>query len=192
MNTKLRLTFVATILGGALALAGCASSHEHMGSSPSVSSAPSSMQSQHGDMSHPMDGGPVPAGMVKASNPKYPVGSNVKLTADHMSGMKGAKATIVGAYKTYTYAVNYTPAGGSPVRDHKWVVQEEIKNAGSQRLADGTKVVLSADHMEGMDGAKATIASSTDETVYVVDYEAHGMTMTNHKWVVESEIEPAS
>ena len=43
-----------------------------------------------------------------------------------------------------------------------------------------------------MAGVTATIASSTDETVYVVDYEADGMTMTNHKWVVESEIEPTS
>ena len=46
--------------------------------------------------------------------------------------------------------------------------------------------------MDGMDGARATIASSTDETVYVVDYEAGGMEMTNHKWVVESEMQPAS
>ena len=46
--------------------------------------------------------------------------------------------------------------------------------------------------MKGMKGAKATIASSTDETVYMVDYEAGGMKMTNHKWVVESEIKPAS
>ena len=76
-----------------------------------------------------MDGGAVPEGMVKAADPKYPVGSEVTLTACHMHGMKGAKATI---------------------------------------------------------------ASSTDETVYVVDYEAHGMKMTNHKWVTESEIKPAS
>ena len=33
---------------------------------------------------------------------------------------------------------------------------------------------------------------STDETVYMVDYETDGMKMTNHKWVVESEIQPAS
>ena len=46
--------------------------------------------------------------------------------------------------------------------------------------------------MKGMKGAKATIASSTDETVYMVDYESDGMTMTNHKWVVESELKPAS
>ena len=46
--------------------------------------------------------------------------------------------------------------------------------------------------MEGMKGAKAIIDSSTDETVYMVDYEADGMMMTNHKWVVESEIRPAT
>lgn len=51
---------------------------------------------------------------------------------------------------------------------------------------------MTADHMEGMEGVTATIASSTDGTVYVVDYEADGMTMTNHKWVVESEIEPTN
>ena len=42
--------------------------------------------------------------------------------------------------------------------------------------------------MKGMKDAKATIASSTDETVYMVDYVSDGMKMTNHKWVVESEI----
>lgn len=52
----------------------------------------------------------------------------------------------------------------------------------------GTEVTLTADHMPGMKGAPATIDSSTDETVYVVDVEADGMTMTNRKWVVESEI----
>ena len=89
--------------------------------------------------------------------------------------------------------MNYTPAGGGdPVTDHKWVVQEEIEDAGDARLADGTEVTLLAEHMEGMEGVKATIASSTDETVYMVDYETDGMKMTNHKWVVESEIQPAS
>lgn len=140
-----------------------------------------------------MDGGPAPAGIKTAAAPKYPVGTKVILTADHMMGMDGAKATIVGAYSTYTYAVDFAPTtGGEPVKDHKWVVQQEIKDAGSKRLADGTEVTLEAEHMKGMKGAKATIASSTDETVYMVDYEAGGMKMTNHKWVVESEIKPAA
>ena len=68
--------------------------------------------------------------------------------------------------------------------------KEELENAGDQRLADGAPVTILADHMAGMKGAKGDIAYSTDETVYMVDYQADGMTMKNHKWVVESEIEP--
>lgn len=40
-------------------------------------------------------------------------------------------------------------------------------------------------------GAEATIDSSMQETVYMVDLEIDGMTMTHHKWVVESEMQPA-
>ena len=81
-----------------------------------------------------MDGGPAPEGIAEASDPAYPVGTEVQLTADHMEGMDGATATISGAFDTYTYSVNYTPAGGgAPVTDHKWVVQEEIEDAGDGR-----------------------------------------------------------
>ena len=194
MRKRLMTTIAAGTLGGALLLSGCGTGGDqehqgHGGSSPTSSDGGMG----HSSMEHPMDGGPAPAGIEKAASPKYPVGTEVTLTADHMDGMDGAKATIVGAYDTYTYAVNFTPTtGGDPIKDHKWVVQEEIKDAGDQRLADGTEVTLEAEHMEGMKGAQATIASSTDETVYMVDYESDGMTMTNHKWVVESEIKPAS
>ncbi|WP_425270170.1 YdhK family protein [Flexivirga meconopsidis] len=144
-------------------------------------------------MQHGMDGGSVPKGMKAAANPKFPVGSEVVLTADHMPGMKDAKAKVVGVYATNTYAVNYTPTtGGAPVKDHKWVVQQELKGAGAGRLADGTQVTLATDHMPGMDGAKATIAGSTTEPVYAVDYDMNGMTMKNHKWVVQDEMKAAS
>lgn len=192
-NTRLRLAFAVAALGGALALAGCAG--DQASEAPRVEqedhgSGHDHGDMDHGDMDHPMDGDPVPDGMVEAADPTFPVGSEVTLTADHMHGMNGATATIVGAYETYTYSVDYTPDGGDPVLDHKWVVQEEIEGAGDERLADGAEAVLLADHMAGMRGVTATIAHSTDETVYVVDYEADGMAMTNHKWVVESEIEP--
>ena len=201
MRKRLTMTLAAGVLGGALLLTGCSSGDQdpskagphHGGSSSTSSPASSDGGMDHSSMEHPMDGDPAPAGIEKAASPKYPVGTQVILTADHMMGMDGAKATIVGAYDTYTYAVNFTPTtGGDPVKDHKWVVQEEIEDAGDQRIADGTEVTLEAEHMKGMKGAKATIASSTDETVYMVDYEAGGMKMTNHKWVVESEIKPAS
>lgn len=201
MQKNVKTTMLAGVLSGALVLTGCStgedqeqatsSTSRHEGHGSNGGSAEGGMD--HSSMEHPMDGGPAPEGIEKAASPKYPVGTNVKLTADHMEGMDGANATVAGAFDTFTYAVNFTPTtGGAPVKDHKWVVQEEIKDAGEQRLADGTEVTLEAEHMEGMKGAKATIASSTDETVYMVDYESDGMTMTNHKWVVESEIQPAS
>ena len=198
MRKRLMTTIAAGALGGALVLTGCSTGGDQDQATPSSTSqhqghGSTSSSDSGGEMEHPMDGGPAPADIEKAASPKYPVGTEVTLTADHMEGMDGAKATIVGAFDTYTYAVNFTPTtGGEPVEDHKWVVQEEIKDAGPERLPDGTEVTLEAEHMEGMKGAKATIASSTTQTVYMVDYESDGMTMTNHKWVVESEIQPAS
>lgn len=198
MRKHLITTITAGILGGALVLAGCSTEdgqghQDHEGGSSTSAPASSESEMNHSSMEHPMDGGLAPEGITEAPSPKFPVGTEVTLTADHMEGMDGAKATIAGAFDTYTYAVSYTPTtGGDPVNDHKWVVQEEIKDAGDERLADGTEVTLEAEHMAGMKGAKATIDSSTDETVYMVNYEADGMTMTNHKWVVESEIQPAT
>lgn len=192
MSRRISILVAAGILGGSLALAGCSTANNGAGT-PSQSEDAQGGHGGHDGMEHPADGGPVPEGMQEATDPEYPVGTEVTLTADHMEGMNGARATIVGAYDTYTYAIDYTPVdGGDPVTDHKWVVQEELDGAGDARLDDGTEVTVTADHMEGMDGATATIASSTDETVYVVDYEADGMKMTNHKWVVDSEIQPAS
>ena len=195
MRKRLMTTVVAGVLGGALVFTGCSTGGDQDQATPSTTSHHEGhgSSSDSGGMEHPMDGGPAPEGIETAASPTYPVGTEVTLTADHMEGMDGANATIAGAYDTYTYAVDFTPsAGGEPVKDHKWVVQQEIKDAGDERLADGTEVTLEAEHMEGMKGAKATIASSTEETVYMVDYESDGMTMTNHKWVVESELKPAS
>ena len=195
MRKHLMTTVAAGVLGGALVFTGCSTGGDQDQGTPSTTSQHEGhdSSSDSGGMEHPMDGGPAPEGIETAASPTYPVGTEVTLTADHMEGMDGANATIAGAYDTYTYAVDFTPsAGGEPVKDHKWVVQQEIKDAGDERLADGTEVTLEAEHMEGMKGAKATIASSTEETVYMVDYESDGMTMTNHKWVVESELKPAS
>ncbi|WP_370551584.1 YdhK family protein [Corynebacterium sp. ED61] len=201
MQRRLRAGLAAGVLGVTLVLAGCSSgADEDQQTDPSATeeqghggdNAESGDEEMDHSMEHPMDGGPAPEGIAEASDPTYPVGTEVQLTADHMEGMDGATATISGAFDTYTYSVNYTNAGGGdPVTDHKWVVQEEIEDAGDERLTDGTAVTLLAKHMEGMEGARATIASSTDETVYMVDYETDGMKMTNHKWVVESEIQPA-
>jgi len=114
------------------------------------------------------------------------------MTADHMLEMEGAEAKIVGAYDTTAYAVTYTPTdGGEPVENHKWVIHEELDTTEPAPLADGTEVTLQADHMDGMDGATATIESSEETTVYMVNFMLQdGEEVTNHKWVTEDELEP--
>ncbi|WP_243881171.1 YdhK family protein [Rummeliibacillus suwonensis] len=136
--------------------------------------------------------GIVPKGVKKAQNPTYPVGSQVIIQADHMVGMKGAKGIIVGAYNTNAYAVTYEPTtGGEEVKNHKWVIQEEIKKAQDKILQPGAKVTLEADHLPGMKGAIATVESGIHTTVYMVNYKPTNGTseVKNHKWLIESEIE---
>ena len=88
--------------------------------------------------------------------------------------------------------MTYTPTdGGEPVENHKWVIHEELDTTEDAPLADGTEVTLRADHMEGMDGANATIDSSEETTVYMVNFMLQdGEEVTNHKWVTEDELEP--
>ena len=135
--------------------------------------------------------GEVPEGLKKADNPTYEVGSQAIIETDHMEGMKGAEATIVGAYDTTAYIISYTPtSGGDRVENHKWVIHEEMKDAGDQILEPGTKVTTEADHMAGMEGATAEIESAESTTVYMVDYTptSGGEPVKNHKWVTESEL----
>lgn len=188
-----RLTLVAAV--GTLALTSCAepgddeTAPESAATQDQVQTDTSNPDTQAHD--HDPDGGPAPSGIQEATDPTYAVGESVILNADHMPGMDGAEAKISGAFDTTTYSVSYTPTdGGEPVTNHKWVVHEELADHGEAPLEAGSQVILNADHMPGMKGAEATIDSSTDETVYMVDFEMDGMEMTNHKWVVESEIQP--
>ena len=193
MRKHLKTTVAAGVLGGALVFTGCSTGGGQDQGTPSTTSQHEGhgSSSDSGGMEHPMDGGPAPEGIEPAADPAHPVGTEVTLMADHMPGMDGATATITGAFDTTTYSVDYTPTtGGEPVKDHKWVVHEELQDAGDAPLQVGNTAVMEAEHMAGMKGAEATVASVTDETVYMVDYTADGMTMTNHKWVVESEIQP--
>lgn len=164
--------------------------HENMDMGEEESDSNGEMD--HSDMNH-SSSGEVPEGLAEAENPTYPVGSKVIMHADHMPGMNGAEATVSGAFNTTVYSVTYTPTnGGEPVKNHKWVVHEEIENAGEEPYKPGDKVVLTADHMEGMKGAKATIDTAKQTTVYMVDFTdtKTGEKITNHKWVIEDELSP--
>lgn len=163
--------------------------HENMDKSEEESDSMDGMD--HSGMNH--SGGKVPESMVEAENPTYPVGSKVVINAEHMPGMNGAEATVSGAFDTTVYSVTYTPTnGGEPVENHKWVVHEELENAGIEPYKQGDEVVLNAEHMKGMKGATASIDTAKQTTVYMVDYtdEATGEEIKNHMWVTEAELSP--
>lgn len=134
--------------------------------------------------------GELPNGIKEEKNPTFEVGSKAIMYTDHMEGMDGAEATIVGAFDTAVYAISYTPTtGGDQVENHKWIVHEEIQDANDKPYQSGDQVVVEADHMEGMKGVEASIDSAQQTTVYMVDYTStQGEQVKNHKWVTESEL----
>ena len=135
----------------------------------------------------------VPENLKKAENPAYAVGSKVIINTGHMEGMEGAEATVSGAFDTIAYTISYTPLnGGKKVENHKWVIHEEIVDAGEGKLVPGTEVTINADHMVGMNGVTAEIDSAEETIVYMVDFAPTdgGEKVKNHKWVTESELSP--
>lgn len=205
---KRNITFILIFISAVFLLAACnggtdeTNPEENTGNQtePNTNEVeePESDDSQ-GDMDHSgMDhssSGEVPEDLADAENPTYPVGSEAVINANHMKGMDGAVATIEGAYDTTVYTITYTPTtGGEKVEDHKWVIHEEIENAEEQPYEQGDEVVLNADHMEGMQGATATIDSAEDTTAYMVSYQdtETGEEVTNHKWVTEEELSPVN
>jgi hypothetical protein len=137
--------------------------------------------------------GEIPEGMNEAENPKYEVGSKAKIEKGHMPGMKGAEATVVGAYETTVYRVSYDPqTGGDRVENHEWVVHEELKEAGEEPFNPGDEVTIEAEHMEGMKGAVAEVDTAESKTVYVIDFTPTDGSdpVKNHLWVTEEELSP--
>ncbi|WP_396128642.1 YdhK family protein [Exiguobacterium mexicanum] len=134
--------------------------------------------------------GNVPEGLKSAENPTFAVGDTAVITEAHMPGMEGAEATIVGAYDTVAYSISYDPMhGGERVKDHKWIIHEEIEGAQDDPYEVGDEVEVNAEHMSGMGGTTATIDSVEETTVYMVDFTLEsGEEVTNHKWVTEKEL----
>lgn len=188
--TYKKLLLVPTL---ALALSACSDSsseNDNMNDMNQENTDMDSSSEESMNMDH-SGSGEVPESLVVAENPTYEVGSKAIIETDHMEGMQGAEATIVGAYDTTAYAVSYTPTtGGERVENHKWVIQEEIKNASDETFEPGTEVTIEATHVEGMGNATAEIDLAEETTVYMIDYTpaTGGEEVTNHKWVTESEM----
>lgn len=186
------LIIVGTLLTFLIILAACSNNDENrsIDKNNKETSIDSNSNSHMDNMNH-SSSSEVPAGLKVAGNPKFPVGTKAIIQTDHMKGMKGAQATIKGAYKTIAYVVTYTPTdGGKPVKNHKWVIHEEIEDAAKDLFKSGSKVKLTASHMKGMKGASAVVDSTTETTVYLIDYTPTngGERITNHKWVTEDEL----
>ncbi|GGF29999.1 hypothetical protein GCM10010954_31430 [Halobacillus andaensis] len=145
----------------------------------------------HSDMNH-SGSGEVPDDLEEAEEPTFEEGDQATITASHMEGMEGAEATIVGAYDTTAYVISYDPTnGGDRVENHKWIIHEEIEEAGDEPFESGDEVTIEASHMEGMEGATGEIESAEETTAYMVDFTTTESEeeVTNHKWVTESELE---
>lgn len=194
-NTKILFGLTAMM---ALMLAACGTDQETSPEEEPTEQKTTEESTDHSEMDHAsMDhssSGEVPEDLEEAEDPKYPVGSQATIRTDHMPGMEGATATITGAFDTTAYVVSYTPTtGGEPVEEHKWVIHEELRDPGEAPLEQGEEAVMNATHMEGMEGATATVDSAEQTTVYMVSYTdtETGKEVENHKWVTEAELEPA-
>lgn len=188
MKRKKWMMWMASIVA-ALSLSACSGAADQK---TEDNNSHSEENMDHSEMNH-SGSAELPQGLKEAKNPAYAVGSKAIIQDDHMEGMKGAEATITGAFDTTVYTVTYTPTtGGEKVKNHKWVIHEELKDPDDKPLEAGTEVILEADHMKGMKGATAVIDSAQQTTVYMIDFTPTngGEKVTNHKWVTESELSP--
>lgn len=73
-------------------------------------------------------------------------------------------------------------------------VPEGLKEALNPTYPVGSKAIIHADHMPGMNEAEATISGAFDTTVYTITYTPlnGGKKVENHKWVIHEEIENAT
>ncbi|WP_239751605.1 YdhK family protein [Mammaliicoccus sp. H-M34] len=179
-----KLSFI--LLASGLVLSACSSDKEDENKKDKNHKQEENME----HMDHKSDS-KVPKGMKTTEDSKFKKDDKVTITEGHMPGMKNAKGTVKGAYKTYAYEVTYTPKdGGEKVKNHKWVVNEEVADAPKEGFKKGDTVKLEADHMKGMKGSEAKIDDVNKTTVYVVDYKSteDDKMVKNHKWMTSDEL----
>lgn len=147
----------------------------------------------HENMDHSMVS--PTASFTSAKNPLYPVDAEVILAADHMPGMNVAIARISGAFDTTLYSITYTRSDtGEVIKDHKWVIHEEIAGYGVLPYNVGDTVTLLPGHISGMggEGVQAQVTEVVPGVAYMVDFTpTYGSDpVVNHQWVSEAELLP--
>lgn len=133
----------------------------------------------------------LPQGLTTANQPVFPIGSSAIIQTKQNVNMHGSKAMINGAFDTTAYSISYKPTDSDhAVWNYHWVIQEEILDAGDKTLEPGTHVTLKTNRIKGMDGARATIESAEETTVYIVDINSgnNANTVTGYRWITENEL----
>lgn len=178
---KIKLAVTVMTLGLALSACGASSSNKKSSSSRAESSTSTKTTTK---------GQPKISGLTRAKNPKYKVGSCVKMSATHMAGMKGAKATIVGVYQTKLYEVNFkSTKTDMMIKNHKWVTKDEL-GGDHKSYHVGEKITLLTNHMAGMEGASGTVVAVNPGPAYMVNFTPTngGKMVKNHKWLAQDEL----
>lgn len=88
---------------------------------------------------------------------------------------------------------NQQTKSSSMEMNHESVIPVTMKKATKPMFPVNTKVILKADHMEGMKGAKGEVVEAFDTIAYAVSFRplsGSDEVITNHKWVVDEEITP--
>lgn len=79
---------------------------------------------------------------------------------------------------------------GDMVHDDSGEIPEGLMEAENPTYKLGDTVIMQAGHMEGMEGAEATIVGAFDTTAYEVSYDPTNgdPRVENHQWVIQEEI----
>ena len=79
---------------------------------------------------------------------------------------------------------------GDMVHDDSGVIPEGLMEAENPTYKVGDSVIMQAGHMEGMEGAEATIVGAFDTVAYEVSYDPTNgdPRVENHQWVIQEEI----
>lgn len=75
--------------------------------------------------------------------------------------------------------------------DHDGEIPEGLEEAENPTYPVGSNVIITADHMPGMEGAEATISGAFDTVIYEVSYTPTdgGERVLDHKWVIHEDLE---
>ncbi|SFE61292.1 YdhK family protein [Trichococcus pasteurii] len=79
---------------------------------------------------------------------------------------------------------------GDMVHDDSGVIPDGLMEAENPTYKVGESVIMQAGHMEGMEGAEATIVGAFDTIAYEVSYDPTNgdPRVENHQWVIQEEI----